>query len=221
MNSGTGAITAIHLTIIVVLTILTIVAIAWGMKLKRARVAAAREFAENERDTRVVTTREQEDLGADPLQDAPPGGSQTQAQSQSFAPSPVAPPPPPMTDDPAPGTPPETGRLADEPIAAAAPMDASYAAEAAPESAAPTDAGAADRPVTTLKGLGPKVAAALAARGITTVGQIAALDAGRADALDADLGPFRGRMARDRWVEQARFLAAGDVKGFEQVFGRL
>ena len=72
-----------------------------------------------------------------------------------------------------------------------------------------------------LKGLGPKVAAALADRGITTVGQIAALDTSEAEALDADLGAFRGRLARDRWVEQARFLAAGDVKGFEAVFGRL
>ncbi|PAV66703.1 hypothetical protein WR25_19059 [Diploscapter pachys] len=28
-------------------------------------------------------------------------------------------------------------------------------------------------------------------------------------------------MERDRWIEQARFLAAGDTAGFERVFGRL
>ena len=57
--------------------------------------------------------------------------------------------------------------------------------------------------------------------GITTVGQLAALDAAEAEALDARLGPFTGRMKRDRWIEQARFLAAGDRAGFEAAFGKL
>lgn len=82
-------------------------------------------------------------------------------------------------------------------------------------------ASAADGPVTQLKGLGPKVAARLGELGITTVGQLAALTDDDAAALDAQLGPFAGRMGRDRWQEQARFLAAGDIKGFEAVFGRL
>ncbi|WP_425229332.1 hypothetical protein [Sphingomonas sp.] len=85
----------------------------------------------------------------------------------------------------------------------------------------PAGSGTADGPVTQLKGLGPRVAERLAAEGITTVGQIAALTDDDANALDARLGPFTGRMGRDRWLEQARFLAAGDVKGFEAVFGRL
>lgn len=72
-----------------------------------------------------------------------------------------------------------------------------------------------------LKGLGPKVAGRLGELGITTVGQLAALDDDAARRLDAALGPFSGRMERDRWIEQARFLAAGDTKGFEAVFGRL
>lgn len=83
------------------------------------------------------------------------------------------------------------------------------------------DAGPADGPVTQLKGLGPKVADRLAELGVTTVGQVAALTDDQAEQLDAQLGPFRGRMARDRWLEQARFLAAGDRAGFEAVFGRL
>lgn len=86
---------------------------------------------------------------------------------------------------------------------------------------APVAMGPADGPVTQLKGLGPKVAQRLAELGITTVGQVAALTDDDAAALDAQLGAFGGRMGRDRWLEQARFLAAGDRAGFEAVFGRL
>ena len=39
--------------------------------------------------------------------------------------------------------------------------------------------------------------------------------------LDAQLGPFAGRPARDGWVEQAKYLAAGDVAGFEARFGKV
>jgi predicted flap endonuclease-1-like 5' DNA nuclease len=35
------------------------------------------------------------------------------------------------------------------------------------------------------------------------------------------MGAFQGRIARDRWIEQARYLAADDVAGFEAVFGKL
>lgn len=83
----------------------------------------------------------------------------------------------------------------------------------------PTDA--ASGSLAQLKGLGPKVATRLGELGVTTVGQVAALDHDQAQALDAQLGPFRGRMERDRWIEQARFLAAGDRAGFEAVFGKL
>lgn len=92
---------------------------------------------------------------------------------------------------------------------------------AAPSATSATDDANGDRSVDQLKGLGPKVAARLAELGITTVGQIAALDDDDARRLDAELGPFRGRLERDRWVEQARFLAAGDTAGFEAVFGKL
>lgn len=85
----------------------------------------------------------------------------------------------------------------------------------------PIGTASATAPVTTLKGLGPKVAARLGELGITDVGQLAALDDDAAAALDAQLGAFAGRMARDRWIEQARFLAAGDRAGFEAVFGKL
>jgi predicted flap endonuclease-1-like 5' DNA nuclease len=39
--------------------------------------------------------------------------------------------------------------------------------------------------------------------------------------LDERLGTFRGRITRDRIVEQADYLARGDTDGFEQRFGKL
>ncbi|KKI21189.1 hypothetical protein XM50_03375, partial [Sphingomonas sp. Ag1] len=92
------------------------------------------------------------------------------------------------------------------------------AAAPAPAPAAPPPG---DAPVTRIKGLGPKVAARLAELGISTVGQLAALDQRAAEDLDAHLGPFTGRMGRDRWLEQAQLLAAGDIKTFEERFGKL
>jgi predicted flap endonuclease-1-like 5' DNA nuclease len=111
--------------------------------------------------------------------------------------------------------------LSDEPIAAAAPQEASPAAEAQaiPVARATTPPGAA--PLTQIKGLGPKVAARLGELGITNVGELAALDQRAAEDLDAHLGPFTGRMSRDRWLEQARLLADGDIRAFEERFGKL
>jgi hypothetical protein len=35
------------------------------------------------------------------------------------------------------------------------------------------------------------------------------------------MGAFRGRIERDRVVEQARYLARGDRDGYEATFGKL
>ena len=72
-----------------------------------------------------------------------------------------------------------------------------------------------------LKGVGPKLAAMLAAHGLTRFDQIAKLSGSEVERLDADLGAFRGRLQRDRVVEQADYLARGDIDGFEQRFGKL
>lgn len=72
-----------------------------------------------------------------------------------------------------------------------------------------------------MKGVGPKFAQMLQARGFTRFEQIARLNADEVERLDAELGPFRGRLARDRVVEQASFLARGDEDGFQQQFGKL
>jgi predicted flap endonuclease-1-like 5' DNA nuclease len=39
--------------------------------------------------------------------------------------------------------------------------------------------------------------------------------------LDDKLGAFKGRLARDRVVEQANYLARDDRDGFEAKFGKL
>lgn len=113
---------------------------------------------------------------------------------------PVTPPPPPLADT---------------------TMGALVEPESAAPAAAPSVSTDAAQPVTLLKGLGPKVAARLAELGIERVGQLAALSPAEAEALDADLGTFSGRMARDRWIEQAQLLAAGDRAGYEAIFGKI
>jgi predicted flap endonuclease-1-like 5' DNA nuclease len=72
-----------------------------------------------------------------------------------------------------------------------------------------------------LKGVGPKFADALHAIGFNRFEQIARLSPVEVDRLDARLGTFAGRLARDRIVEQADYLARGDTDGFEQRFGKL
>ena len=72
-----------------------------------------------------------------------------------------------------------------------------------------------------IKGVGPKLVALLNSLGVTTYAQIAGWTDADIDRFDAQLGTFAGRIRRDSWVEQARFLAAGDTAGFEGKFGKL
>jgi predicted flap endonuclease-1-like 5' DNA nuclease len=72
-----------------------------------------------------------------------------------------------------------------------------------------------------LKGVGPKFADALHGLGFNRFDQLAALNPTEIDRLDAQLGAFRGRLTRDRIVEQADYLARNDIDGFEQRFGKL
>ncbi len=73
----------------------------------------------------------------------------------------------------------------------------------------------------TMKGVGPKLAARLQELGVTSFSQLAGMSDCEVERLDDRLGPFKGRVARDRLVEQARYLERGDTDGFEAQFGKL
>ena len=192
-----------------------------------------------------------EELPARPITPPPPPVAPPPLSEVPFAPPAVevaptpAPAPMPEAAEPAPEPGPSSSyvpdeapapaAIADEPIAAAAPFDASPASLAAdvPEAApapvaspeavlepAAREAPAADE-LTRMKGVGPRLAERLNSVGVTSFAQIAALTPAEADALDAKLGDFQGRIHRDRWIEQAGYLAKGDVAGFEATFGKL
>jgi predicted flap endonuclease-1-like 5' DNA nuclease len=72
-----------------------------------------------------------------------------------------------------------------------------------------------------LKGVGPKLAAQLNEFGITRFDQLAGLTDTEVALLDKRMGAFEGRIARDRLVEQARYMERGDKDGFEAKFGKL
>jgi predicted flap endonuclease-1-like 5' DNA nuclease len=197
-TDSTAIITTAHLVVIVLLAVAAMLVIWWGGR-RRARERAEREASHTE----TVVAR-------DTVEPAPIN-------------LPVTPPPSPLVADPAP-MPDVTAPIAEpSPAPAPTPVPAPSATpDAAPVTPAPAVTNAdADQPVTVLKGLGPKVAARLAEQGITRVGQLAALTPNEAEALDAALGAFSGRMARDRWIEQAQLLAAGDRAGYEATFGKL
>jgi len=98
---------------------------------------------------------------------------------------------------------------------------ASQRTAAAPAHAELPSPGGAPEDLQTMKGVGPKLAAQLDAAGITRFDQLAGLDADQAARLDEKMGAFRGRLARDRLVEQAAYLARGDTDGYEARFGKL
>ena len=75
--------------------------------------------------------------------------------------------------------------------------------------------------LTTMKGVGPKFAVQLNEHGIIRFDQLARLSDNEVSLLDEKMGPFRGRLARDRVIEQAAYLARGDKDGFEAKFGKL
>ncbi|RDE07316.1 hypothetical protein [Sphingomonas aracearum] len=245
--------TTASLILIAVLALLAVAVIVWGIRLKRRRVAADRQVIESREERGIdpqPRTGEDQPPAPTPVPTSPAAAPAPVPELRAAPP--VAPSPPPLADTPpvpvpAPATPPAgmpdtpidreerdaraEAPLADEPIAAAAPMDASpaslavdldTAAEPAPAPGAETLTGpaAGSLPLNRLKGLGPKLAAQLAELGYTDVQQIADLSPAEADALDARLGAFKGRMARDRWIEQARLLTTNRA-AYEAEFGKL
>lgn len=97
--------------------------------------------------------------------------------------------------------------------------------EPIPAPSSPTAAPAGDvllaDDLSRIKGLGPKLQKLLPTLGLSTFAQIAALTDSDLAELDTKLGAFAGRPAKDNWVEQAKYLAAGDTAGFEARFGKV
>jgi predicted flap endonuclease-1-like 5' DNA nuclease len=75
--------------------------------------------------------------------------------------------------------------------------------------------------LTRLKGVGPKFVARLHELGVSRYAQLAQFSETELAHLDERMGPFQGRLARDRVAEQADYLARGDIDGFEERFGKL
>ncbi|WP_295630502.1 hypothetical protein [Novosphingobium sp.] len=107
------------------------------------------------------------------------------------------------------------GMLAGEPVIAVAVEDTAIAAAPVPQ----TDASADD--LSRIKGLGPKLRTRLAELGVTRFTQIAAWSEADLAAIDAQLGAFAGRPAKDNWIEQARLLAGGDLAAYEGKYGKV
>lgn len=72
-----------------------------------------------------------------------------------------------------------------------------------------------------IKGLGPKLNTMLGELGITRFDQIANWTETDITTIDGQLGNFAGRITRDQFVDQAAYLAKGDVAGFEAKYGKL
>lgn len=72
-----------------------------------------------------------------------------------------------------------------------------------------------------MKGVGAKLNSLLIELGVTRYAQIAAWSEADIATIDAKLGAFKGRPVRDQWVDQARFLAAGDIAGYEARYGKI
>ncbi|MBZ6379482.1 hypothetical protein B5C34_07565 [Pacificimonas flava] len=125
----------------------------------------------------------------------------------------------------------KTAEPSSEPVAAAA-------AVPAPPPSAPADGPRAFQPdgklptflperpaepddLSLLKGVGPKLEQTFHDVGVWYFAQIAGWTDEELAEVDAKLGNFKGRIARDKLREQAELLAAGRVTEYEARFGKL
>lgn len=72
--------------------------------------------------------------------------------------------------------------------------------------------------LTKIKGVGPKLAETCQSLGVTRFDQISKWSDADIAEVDQYL-KFKGRITRDNWVDQAKFLAAGDMQGHKAKFG--
>jgi predicted flap endonuclease-1-like 5' DNA nuclease len=102
---------------------------------------------------------------------------------------------------------------------ASAPKPPASKTGAAPKSAAPAAKKAAGKAsnLRRLIGIGPANERLLNGLGVTTYAQIAAWTAADVKRIEETLN-FDGRIERERWIEQAKLLAAGDEEEFARRF---
>lgn len=199
------------------MTVVTLVLIALAAVIVIGAMVYGTHLARQRRRVQEIEERRAEDYEkAHP--DAPPVAAPPPPAVEAAPEPPVAPL--------APAPEPEAAATPSEPVPTAPEVaEPEPTAPATPEAEAPAPPPAApsfdDRPITTIKGVGPKVAGLLAELGVAQIGQLAALTPAEAEAIDARLGAFTGRMKRDRWIEQARLLVAGDTAAYEAQFGKL
>ncbi len=72
-----------------------------------------------------------------------------------------------------------------------------------------------------IKGVGPKLNTLLISLGVTRFDQIAEWKEAEIIEVDQYLDTFSGRITRDAWIDQAKFLAKDDIAGFEKKYGKL
>jgi len=72
-----------------------------------------------------------------------------------------------------------------------------------------------------IKGVGPKLNTLLNSLGVTRFDQIAEWKEAEINEVDQYLDTFSGRITRDAWIDQAKFLAKDDIAGFEKKYGKL
>ncbi len=194
--------------IVLALTLVAVLVI-WLVLGRRRGVGS--EAAESLRDRDGSRAARPTFARTDPMGVPPPlaTGSSVAAEAEPLRESPLDRTPPPADD----------GAL-ESAADAAGVLGPSVAAEAASMDQASEPRRAGDD-LTRMKGLGARLRDRLAALGVTRFEQIAAWDDADIDRIDGQLGGFAGRIRRDDWVEQARFLAAGDREGYEARFGAL
>ncbi|MEP2103346.1 MAG: hypothetical protein ABJP02_08390 [Parasphingorhabdus sp.] len=72
-----------------------------------------------------------------------------------------------------------------------------------------------------IKGVGPKLNTLLNNLGVTRYDQIASWKEAEIEEMDKYLESFSGRITRDSWIDQAKYLAKDDIAGFEKKYGKL
>ena len=72
-----------------------------------------------------------------------------------------------------------------------------------------------------IKGVGPELNKLLISLGVTRFDQIADWKEAEITEVDQYLDTFSGRITRDAWIDQSKFLAKDDIAGFEKKYGKL